>query len=123
MLNSRDSFSSCHFPRRRPSIPSDAIIHYRGSLLNLSGHAIAYSTDVVRHREAAGTVPVVLKVVPVTDAAFSGITMDRFLCASFFAHQLFVRWMCAIQKVSKAVEHLDLCLTNFGSLSSTLNPV
>ena len=35
-------------------------------------------------RESAGTEPVVLKVVPVTGAVFSGITMDHFfVCLSF----------------------------------------
>ena len=43
-------------------------------------------TDGIHCRESAGTwiIPVVLKVVPVTGAAFSGITIDQFLCASFF---------------------------------------
>ena len=34
-------------------------------------------------RESAGTGPVVLKVVPATGAAFSGITMDKLMCLSF----------------------------------------
>ena len=40
----------------------------------------------VHHREFAGTGSVVLKVVPVTGAAFSGTTMDRLICAFFFFH-------------------------------------
>ena len=39
-------------------------------------------TDGVDCRESAGTGPVVLKVVRVTGVAFSGITVDFFLCAS-----------------------------------------
>ena len=34
-------------------------------------------TDGVHRRESAGTGPVVLKVVPVTGAAFSGFTVDQ----------------------------------------------
>ena len=46
-------------------------------------------TDGVYCREFAGTgSSVVLKVVPVTGAAFSGVTMDKCLCASLFAHPL-----------------------------------
>ena len=45
-------------------------------------------TDGVHCREAAGARPAVLKVVPVTGAAFSGITMDQLLCASLFPHPL-----------------------------------
>ena len=37
-------------------------------------------------------------------AAFSGTTIDHFLCASFFPSPLLVlQWTCAIQKLSKAV--------------------
>ena len=36
----------------------------------------------VRCRESTSTGPVVLKVVPVTGAAFSGIIMDQLACAS-----------------------------------------
>ena len=32
--------------------------------------------------------PVVLKVVPIMGAAFSGITMNQFVCASLFPHPL-----------------------------------
>ena len=39
-------------------------------------------TDGVHYRESAGTGPVVLKVVSVTDATFTGITMDQLVCAS-----------------------------------------
>ena len=38
-------------------------------------------TDGVHCRESAGTGSVVLNVVPVTGAAFSGITIDQLVCA------------------------------------------
>ena len=65
------SRDSSRFPRRRPFMkPSTAI----GSFPTLSGHAIAYRYRSMptfrRHR----VIPVVLKVVPVTGAAFSGFT-------------------------------------------------
>ena len=41
-------------------------------------------TDGVHCRESAGTGPVVLEVVPVTSAAFSGITMDQIMYALYF---------------------------------------
>ena len=41
-------------------------------------------TDGFHCRESAGTGLVVLKVVPVTDTAFSGITMEQFSYAFFF---------------------------------------
>ena len=47
-------------------------------------------TDGVHCRESAGTGPVVLKVVPVTGAAFSGFTIDRSMRASLFTHPLFI---------------------------------
>ena len=58
-----------------------------------SGQARVYRatqlrTDGVHCRESAGTGPVVLKVVPVTGAAFAGITMDQLMCASLFPHPL-----------------------------------
>ena len=37
-------------------------------------------TDGVHCRESVGTGPVVLKVVPVTGAAFAGLTMDQSMC-------------------------------------------
>ena len=45
-------------------------------------------TDGVHCRECVGTEPVVLSVVPVTGAVFSGITMDQLMCASFFPRPL-----------------------------------
>ena len=47
-------------------------------------------TDGIHCRESAGTGPAVLKVVPATGAAFSGITMDQLMCASLFPHPLMV---------------------------------
>ena len=38
------------------------------------------------HLESASSGPVVLKVVPEAGAAFSGIIVDHFLCASLFPH-------------------------------------
>ena len=37
-------------------------------------------------RESAGTGPIVLNVVPVTDAAILQVTMDQVMCASLFPH-------------------------------------
>ena len=70
-------------------------------------------TDGVYCRESAGTEPVllVLKVVPVMGAAFSGIPMDQFLCVSLFPGPLLrpgtgtiysigiIQWTCATLKV------------------------
>ena len=47
--------------------------------------------------------PVVLDVLPVTSAAFSGITMDHFMCASLCPHPLLVEKTCAIQKMPCAL--------------------
>ena len=44
-----------------------------------------WHTNGIHHLESAGPGPVVLKVVPVTGAAFSGATMDQF-CAPLFPH-------------------------------------
>ena len=46
-------------------------------------------TDGIHCRESGGTGPVVLRVVPVTGAAFSGITTDQLMCASrLFSHTI-----------------------------------
>ena len=45
-------------------------------------------TDDVHCGESAGTGPVVLKVVPVTGAIFSGFIMDQLICTSLCPHQL-----------------------------------
>ena len=78
--NLRDS---SRFPRRRPFIyttkPSGQSRVYQVRQLRIDG---------VHCRESSGSVSVVLKVVPVTGAAFSGITMDQIMCASLFPHPL-----------------------------------
>ena len=56
------------------SIPPSAI----GSVPSLSGHAIACRWSSLPKFCRPGSV--VLKVVPVTGAAFSGFTMDQFMC-------------------------------------------
>ena len=55
-------------------------------------------TDGVHCRESAGSGPEALKAVPVTGAAFSGITMDQFLCASLFPHPLLVVGMFKVSE-------------------------
>ena len=72
---SRDSSG---FPRRCLLIPSTAT----GSVPS-SYQVTQLFIDGLHCRESASTGPVVLKVVPVTGAAFLGITMDHFLCLSF----------------------------------------
>ena len=59
-------------------------------------------TDAVRRQEPSGRRPLVLKIVRVTGAAYSGNPMDDFLCAPLFAHPLLVQWTCAIQTESEA---------------------
>ena len=52
-------------------------------------------TDFVHCREFAGTVPEVLKVVPVTGAAFSSIILDQLMYTSLFPRPLwYVVGMC-----------------------------
>ena len=72
-------------PRRRPSLPSTAI----GSVPTLY-RVTQPRTDGLYCRESAGTGPAVLKVVSMTDAAFSGITMDNFLCTFLFPRPLLI---------------------------------
>ena len=71
----------CLFMGPLPFSTAASINLYRqppsGQSRALSGHAI----DGVHCRESAGTGPVILKVIPVTGAAFSGIPMDQLLCA------------------------------------------
>ena len=79
------SRDSSRLPRRRPLIhlnrhtPSSQSRVYRVTELR---------TDGVHSRESAGTEPVVLKVVPVTGAAFLGVPTDQLMCASLFSHPL-----------------------------------
>ena len=49
-------------------------------------------TDGVDYQESAGTGPVVLKVVPVTGATFSGVTTDQLLSSPLFPHLLLVQY-------------------------------
>ena len=52
-------------------------------------------TDGVHCRGHAGAGPAVIKVVRVTGAAFSGFTMEQFLCASHFPTPTFgMKWAC-----------------------------
>ena len=51
-------------------------------------------TDDVHCRKSAGTRPVVLNVVPVTGATFSGSTTDQLMCASLFLHLLLILMVC-----------------------------
>ena len=81
------SRESSRFPRRRPHIiyvPPYAT----GSVPSLL--ATQLRTDGVHCRESACTGPVVLKVVPVTGAAFLQVTMDQLMHASLFLHPLLV---------------------------------
>ena len=48
-------------------------------------------SDGVHRQEFAAKGPVILKLVRVTGATFSGIMMDPFLCASLLPHPLLVR--------------------------------
>ena len=80
------SRDSSLFPRRRPFIirldrqpPSSQSRVYEVTQLR---------TDGVHCRESASAGPIVLKVVRVTGAAFSGIAMDQLMCASLFPHPL-----------------------------------
>ena len=53
-------------------------------------------TDGAHRRGSTGTGPVALKALPVTGAAFSDFTTDRFLCASLFPYLLLLQRICAI---------------------------
>ena len=72
---------SSRFPRRRPYLyrqpPSDQSRVYRVTQLR---------SDSVHCRGSAGTGPLVLKVVPVSGAAFSGFTIDHFFYAPLFSY-------------------------------------
>ena len=61
-------------------------------------------TDGVYHRrESAGTGPVVLKVVRVTGAAFSGITVDQFSCPCIFPPTIGTAGMCGTEDIGLKV--------------------
>ena len=71
------------FPRRRPFIHT--VNRHRASPYYIIVYQITQlHTDGVHCREAAGGGSAILKVVPVTCAAFSGFTVDHLLCASLF---------------------------------------
>ena len=63
--------------------------------------------DDVHCRESAGTGPVVLKVVRMTDAAFSGVPMDQLMGASLSPHSLSEVCVCIKKKLNaaKSPEH------------------
>ena len=46
----------------------------------------------VHCRDSSGIGPVILKVVRVTGAAYSGNSIDQFLSAALFPQPLLVRW-------------------------------
>ena len=86
---------SCSFYRLRPNLvltheipPASrdgVIVHL---YIRSSGQSRVYEvtqlrTDGVHCRESAGTGSIVIKVVPVTGAAFSGIPTDQSFCVSF----------------------------------------
>ena len=79
-----------HSKRQPPSGQSQAI----GS----GNHCVPMGVHCL---ESTGTGPVVLKVVRVTGAAFSGIITNPFLCASLFPDPLLEQWKCAIQEASE----------------------
>ena len=68
------------FPRRRPQLPLTTIRSVPSYRVTQVG------TNGVHCRELTGAGSVALKVVRVMDTAFSGFTMDHFLCVSFFPH-------------------------------------
>ena len=86
------------FPRRRP-------FSYTTNRHRVSPEFYQVAqlrTDGVDCRESAGTGSIVLKVIPITGAVFSGITMDQITCASFFPHPLCMGILCSGHK--KAIE-------------------
>ena len=96
------SEDSSRFPRWRPFI-------YTAKRCQVcpANRVTPLRTDGVHCREAAGAGLVILKVVPVTGAAFSSITMDQSMCASLSPRPLHFYWYevviaCVIQKASDA---------------------
>ena len=80
----RDSSRIPRQGRHSPSISSTVI----GSVPTAFIGSHIWRTDGVHCRESSGTGPVALKVVRVTGASLSAITMDPFLCASLFPHPI-----------------------------------
>ena len=116
-LNRKNKYFPCPHSRLRiwsretgsavPSRVSLLILHtqaesaaFRGGLPFLyrqppSGQSRVYEvtqlrTDGVHCQESRGTRPVVLKVVPVAGATFSGITTGQLMCASLFPRLLLI---------------------------------
>ena len=89
-------------------LPSTAILYMPsiGSVPSLLGHAIAYCIPIpsVHCLDSSGTGPVVLEVIPVTGATFSGIIHGPIsVCTSLLPYPSLVlqKWKkCAIQKES-----------------------
>ena len=75
---SREIGSAAHSLHPRLNLPTNGIPTASRNCVPM-----AFTAGRVR-----GTRPVVLNVVPVTGATFSGFTIDQFLCASLFPHQL-----------------------------------
>ena len=77
------------FPRRRPFI---YLNRHPASCQSRVYQVTLLRTDGVHCRESVGTGPEVLKVVPVTGAAFSSFTMDQLMCASLYHLPINVRY-------------------------------
>ena len=73
-----------------PAFQDDVYILCRQPLLSQSrvNRVTHLHTDGVYCREYAGTRPIILKVVRITDAVFLGITMEQIMRASLFPHQV-----------------------------------
>ena len=89
------------------SLQHDRLLIYTAILYTI-GPVPVYRVTQVRTdhiiycREPAGKAPIVIKVVPVKGAAFSGITMDQFiimLFTSLFPNPLFKLVSCSGQHV------------------------
>ena len=79
-------------------------------------------TDGVQCRESAGTGPVVLKAVPVTDDALQ-VTMDQLICAYIFPHPL-LAWSGHVESIGAAYVcmYVSPSLIRPAGLSSDLYP-
>ena len=89
--------------RSRTEPPGRPASYSQYSHLNLLTCLLS-GLDVIHYRESAGTGLAASKVVPVTGASFSGITMDHFSCAALFPRPPCLKKnqrTCAIQKVSE----------------------
>ena len=71
------------FPRRRLTMPSSQSRSYRVTQL----HA-----DVANSLDSAGTGSALVKVVGVTGAAFSCLTIEQFSCASLYSLKHYLNW-------------------------------